>query len=117
MMVIQIILVVFFLFVLFKVFDRFRSGDLKGKEAIGWLVFWILAGAVVVNPNSTLFLAKILGVGRGVDAIIYLAMALLFFLVFKIFVRLEKIEHQITKLVRQDTLSQTKKYENSSRHS
>lgn len=117
MMVIQIILVIFFLFVLFKVLGRFRSGDLKGKEAIGWVIFWILAGVVVISPNSTLVLAKVLGVGRGVDAIIYLAMALLFFLVFKIFVRLETIEHQITKLVRQDTLSQTKKYESPSRHS
>ncbi len=116
-MVIQIILVVFFLVVLFKVLSKFRSGYLKGKETVGWVIFWILAMAVVINPNSTLILAKVLGVGRGVDAILYLTITLLFFLVFKIFVRLEKIERQITKLVRQDTLNQTKKYESSSYHS
>ncbi|MFA6424356.1 MAG: DUF2304 domain-containing protein [Candidatus Magasanikbacteria bacterium] len=117
MIIIQIILVAFFLFVLFKVINQFRSGELKSREAIGWVLFWILAGLVVVSPNSTLILAKVLGVGRGVDAIIYLAIALLFFLLFKIFVRLEKIDHQITKIVRQDTLNQTKKYEGTSRHS
>ncbi|MFA5771060.1 MAG: DUF2304 domain-containing protein [Patescibacteria group bacterium] len=117
MMVIQIILVVFFLFVLFKVLNRFRSGDLKGKETVGWIIFWTLAAVVVISPNSTLILAKLLGVGRGADAIIYLAIVLLFFLVFKIFVRLEKIERQITKLVRQDTLGQAKKYESTSHHS
>ncbi len=117
-MIIQIILVLFFFFALFKVFLRFRSGGLKGREAIGWFVFWILAIAVVINPNYTLILAKILGVGRGVDAIIYLAISLLFFLVFKIYIHLEKIDRQITKLVRQDTLSsQTKKYEDTARHS
>src|SRR3989338_6730338 len=99
MMIIQNILVLFFLFILLKVLSRFRSGGLKGKEMVGWVVFWLLAIVVVVNPNSTMVLAKILGVGRGVDAIIYLAMALLFFLVFKIFAHLEKIERQITKLV------------------
>lgn len=117
MMIIQIILVVFFLFILLKVLSRFRSGGLKGKEMVGWVIFWLLAVAVVVSPNSTMVLAKILGVGRGVDAVMYLAMALLFFLVFKIFIHLEKIERQITKLVRQDTLNKTKKYEGTTRHS
>ncbi|MFA6547704.1 MAG: DUF2304 domain-containing protein [Candidatus Magasanikbacteria bacterium] len=117
MMIIQIILVVFFLFVLFKVLGRFRSGELKGKETIGWIIFWILAIVVVISPNSTTVLAKLLGVGRGVDAVIYLAIALLFFLIFKIFIRLEKIDHQITKIVRQDTLNQAKKYESTPRHS
>ncbi len=117
MMIIQIVLVVFFLFILLKVFSRFRAGDLKSKEMVGWVIFWLLAVVVVVSPNSTLILAKVLGVGRGVDAIIYLAMVLLFFLVFKIFVHLEKIERQMTKLVRQGALDKTKKYESTTRHS
>lgn len=117
MMVIQIVLVLFFLFVILKVLRRFRTGDIRGVEAVGWVFFWLVAAAVVSNPNSTLFLAKILGVGRGVDAVIYLSIALLFFLVFKIFVRLEKIERHITLLARQDALNQAKKYESFTRHS
>lgn len=117
MMIIQIILVAFFLFALLKVFSRFRSGELNGKEALVWAIFWTLSIVVVVNPNSTSILAKTLGVGRGVDAVMYLAVTSLFFLVFKIFVHLEKIERQITKLVRQDALDQSKKYEGTSRHS
>lgn len=117
MMIIQIVLVIFFLFALLKVLGRFRLGELKGKEAVSWAMFWILSILVVVNPNSTSVLAKTLGVGRGVDVIIYLSIALLFFLVFKIFVYLEKIERQITKLVRRDTLDQSKKYEGTAHHS
>jgi hypothetical protein len=117
MMVIQIVLVLFFLFVILKVLRRFRAGDIKGMEAVGWVSFWLVAAAVVTNPNSTLFLAKILGVGRGVDAVIYLSIALLFFLVFKIFVHLEKIERQITRLARRDTLDHAKNYESPSHHS
>ena len=117
MMIIQIVLVIFFLFALLKVVNRFRSGELNGKEALAWAVFWMLSVLVVVNPNSTSVLAKTLGVGRGVDAVMYLAVTLLFFLVFKIFVHLERIERQITKLVRKDTLDQSKKYEGTTRHS
>ncbi len=117
MMIIQIVLVIFFLFALLKVSSRFRSGELSGKETLAWTMFWVMSAVVVVNPNSTSILAKTLGVGRGVDAVIYLAITLLFFLVFKIFVYLEKIERQITKLVRRDTLDQSKKYEGTTRHS
>lgn len=104
MMIIQIILVVFFLFALLKVLSRFKIGELKGVETLSWSLFWIVAVVVVLNPNSTYILAKVLGVGRGVDAIIYLSLAVLFFLVFRIFVRLEKIERNLTKLTRQDAL-------------
>ncbi|OGH89028.1 MAG: hypothetical protein A2537_01625 [Candidatus Magasanikbacteria bacterium RIFOXYD2_FULL_36_9] len=117
MMLIQIVLVLFFLMVILKVLRRFRAGDIKGIEAVGWVFFWLVAVGVVSNPNSTSFLAKILGVGRGVDAVIYLSIALLFFLVFKIFVHLEKIERQITRLTRQDALDRAQKYENPTHHS
>jgi len=117
MMIIQFILVVFFLFALLKVSSRYRSKELKVSEAIGWVLFWVAAILVVANPNSTTMLAKILGVGRGVDAVMYLSIAFLFFLVFKIFAHLEKIESQITKLVRKETLGQSKKYESSTRNS
>lgn len=103
-MIIQIILVVFFLFALLKVLSRFRIGELKWTETLIWSLFWIVSILVVFNPNSTFILAKILGVGRGVDAVIYLSLVVLFFLVFRIFVHLEKIERNLTKLTRQDAL-------------
>ena len=109
MMVIQFVLVIFFLFALFKVVNKFRASELKAWDAIGWAFFWIFAGVVILKPDTTYVLAGILGVGRGVDAIIYLTVAILFFLVFRIFIRLEKIERNLTKLTRQDSLKNVKK--------
>lgn len=103
-MIIQIILVIFFIFALSKVWGRYQNKELNTGEMIGWSLFWILATAVVVVPNSTFILAKILGVGRGADAIVYLSLAIIFFLIFKLFVRLDKMEKQITKIVRTDAL-------------
>ncbi|EKD42972.1 MAG: hypothetical protein ACD_72C00515G0002 [uncultured bacterium] len=104
MIIIQIVLVLFFLFAFIKVLIKFFHQELKASAAIGWLVFWIVSAIVVVVPDFASRLAKILGVGRGVDAIMYLAFVVLFFLVFKVFVRLEKMEKQLTKVVRQDAL-------------
>ncbi|MFZ5390886.1 MAG: DUF2304 family protein, partial [Patescibacteria group bacterium] len=38
--------------------------------------------------------------GRGSDLVVYLAVLILFYLVFKMVVRLEKIEQQLTMIVR-----------------
>ncbi len=103
-MIIQIILVAFFIFAIFKVLGKFKNKEFQTSETIAWSVFWILAIVVVMNPNSTYVLAKFLGVGRGVDAVVYLSLAILFFLIFKMFVRLEKMERQITKVVRAQAL-------------
>ena len=48
--------------------------------------------------------ANILGVGRGVDAVIYLALILLFYMQFKNYVKMEKIEQDVSKVVKEIAL-------------
>jgi len=60
-----------------------------------------MAGFLVALPQATSWLAELVGVGRGVDVAIYLSVVILFYLTFRLFVRLEKIEHNITLLVRE----------------
>lgn len=69
-----------------------------------WLIFWILVVVVVFLPQTTQMLADVLGVGRGVDVVIYIALVALFFLVFKLFVKLESVEQEISQLVRKIAL-------------
>ena len=108
-MLIQILLVIFFLFVVVKVFARYRNGDLRLSGLLFWIGFWMLATVIVVWPNSTMQLAKILGVGRGVDAIMYFALALLFFVFFRTTVKIEQLNRDITKLTRKITLLESER--------
>ena len=87
----QTILIIFFLFAIAKVWGRYRTKDLTWRGASLWSIFWIVAGAIVVWPNSTAFFAKRLGLGRGVDLVIYLALAGLFFVVFRLMVKIERL--------------------------
>jgi len=105
MLLIQVILVLFFIFAAIRVIGRFFAGDLKVSGLIFWLVFWLGAGVIVVWPDSTFYFSKMVGITRGADLIVYLGLALLFFLVFKIMVKLERIEKNITKIVRDKTLN------------
>lgn len=111
MLIIQIILIVFFLFAWSRVFKKYRLGEIKFKELAVWTVFWIIAGVVVVVPNSTNFVAKVVGIGRGADLIIYISLALVFYIIFRIFTRLAKIENDITKIVREIALKNEDKKE------
>lgn len=63
-------------------------------------MFWIAVGGVALSPQTTDVVAKLVGVGRGADFIIYLSMIALFYLMFKLFGKIEDVEREITKLVR-----------------
>ncbi|MCX6782087.1 MAG: DUF2304 family protein [Candidatus Magasanikbacteria bacterium] len=100
MTLIQIILLVVFLAGALSSVIRFKRGDIRPSELILWILFWLSAGAVVAWPDATFYFAKIFGIGRGADLIVYLALVLLFFLVFRLIISVEKQRREITILTR-----------------
>jgi hypothetical protein len=111
MLVIQIILLFFFLFAWSRVFRKYRLNEIKLKELVIWSFFWLIAAIVVLVPNFTSTIAKIVGIGRGADLVIYMSVALLFYILFRVFIRLEKIENNITKITRELALKDNNKKE------
>jgi hypothetical protein len=109
MFLIQILLLLFFLFALLKVVGRFRAGDLSSVGMAGWIVFWVLATTVVLLPDSTSYLAKVVGINRGADLVVYVALVAIFFLVFKLMVKIEILNRDITKLTRKIALDDKNK--------
>ncbi len=109
LVLIQTVLVVFFLFALFKVVSRFKVGELNLTATVGWVIFWIAAGVIVLLPNSTAYFAKMVGIGRGADLVVYLALAILFFIIFKLTVKIELLNRDMTKLTRKISLDQKDK--------
>lgn len=104
MLIIQILLVVFFLFALVKVVGRWRAGELTKGGLVGWSLLWVAAGVVVVLPNSTAYFAKLVGIGRGADLVVYVALAVIFFIIFKLMIKIELLNKDITKLTRKIAL-------------
>jgi hypothetical protein len=108
-MSIQVILIIFILFALWLVLRKTRRKELTQGRALLWVFFWIFAGFAVLYPNTTVWVANKLGVGRGADLVSYISILVLFYLVFRILVRLERMERNITHLVREDALKNSKK--------
>lgn len=105
---IQVFLLIFILFFLSRVFLRSKENVIPPKTALFWTLIWTIAIIGILHPATTSKLAELIGVGRGVDAIIYLALSLLFYLVFRLYVMIEDVRREITTLVRQISLSKVK---------
>ncbi len=104
MTVVQVVIILFVLFAVWRTVAKFREGSLSAGWLVFWCVVWAAAGVAAVLPRTTEWFARLIGVGRGVDAVIYASIIFLFYLVFRIFLRLEKIEHDITLVVRKGAL-------------
>lgn len=100
MLFIQFIIIAFALFALYRTVSRFRAGELHLLPMLLWIVVWLAVIAVTLLPQAASWFAGLIGVGRGVDAVMYLAIILLFYVIFRIFLRIEKVERDITALVR-----------------
>ncbi len=99
-MIIQVIVIGFSIFVISRVVLRFREKKISLLEFITWTLLWIVIPIVVLLPQTTAVLAKLVGVGRGADAIIYLSIIVIFYGLFRLYVKQEHIEHEITQIVR-----------------
>jgi hypothetical protein len=103
-MLIQIILSAFILLILLNLIFKNKKQHLRKTEFFLWFLFWFLGGLTIWFPNLLTQFANFLGIGRGADLIFYLSIIILFFIISKIYIKIEKIERNITKLVRKDAL-------------
>jgi hypothetical protein len=53
-----------------------------------------------IVPESSTALANIIGLGRGLDLVLIFAIIGSYYLIFKIYLKIEKIDQDITELVR-----------------
>ena len=84
---------------------RGRQHALSRMGTFMWGALWVGAAIVVLMPSVASLIARVLGVGRGADAVLYVSIIALFTLVFRIFLRLDKIDRDITLLVRKASLA------------
>lgn len=108
-MFIQILISLFALFALSKVLGKFKKQTLAKSEFVLWFVFWILTAILVWLPNGLTKIANALGIGRGADLIFYASLIIIFYLIFRIYLKLEKMEKNITKIIRKNALDDIEK--------
>lgn len=107
-MIIKVVIILFVVFVLFRTWLRFKQKDITSRELSIWTIFWLLVVGATLAPQQTDLIAQAVGVGRGADLLVYLSIIALFFLVFKVIVKLEKIDKDVTEVVRNTAINKNK---------
>lgn len=106
---IKILFTLFALFAWSRAVIRFYTKDLNLKELLFWSVLWLLMIILVFIPGKTNFLAKLLGMERGNDAMFFLGIVALFYTSYRLYVKANEQEKEITRLVRALALKNIRK--------
>src|SRR3989338_10633154 len=105
----QWIAIIFALFALSRSILRFRDRQTNWKDFLLWSGIWVAVIIVSINPNITYYFAHALGINRGIDLIIYISIIVLFYLMFRLYIKIDKVEKSITLLTRSNAISHVKK--------
>jgi hypothetical protein len=92
-------LIIIFLFLSRLIWQK-KKEQIQATEFIFWLVFWLLTAAAVIFLKQIDKFVSFLGFsGSGIEVLFYVAVAAIFYLIFRVRLKMEKMERDITKIV------------------
>ena len=96
----QILALIVIAFFLIKIFWQYKNQAIQKNEFSFWLVFWLLAAIIIIFLKKLDLLVAQLGFsGSGIQVIFYLGVVMLFYLIFRLRLRLAKMDQNISRLV------------------
>lgn len=94
-------------FYIVRTIKQYAAGKYSPRNTVIWIVFWISISLLALMPNE---IANSLATGLGFkdkpNAIIFVALGLLFLMVFYLSSAINRVENQLTDLVRQLALQE-----------
>jgi len=82
------------------------------SSTIIWIIFWGTLILLAIIPNElSVKLAQVLGIKSNINAIFFVALGLIFLFIFYLSAIVEKLEIQLTELVRKQAIDKQKMYE------
>ncbi len=99
-MILEIIVLVLVLAVLIKLVADLKNGKITPRKFYLWALVWVALAVIVFFPGMIIFLARSIGIERAQDLPIYVSIIVLFYLLFRIGIKIERVEQEITTLVK-----------------
>ena len=106
--VVQVIGILFALFAMFNVYLSYKHNTIKTYSFLFWSLVWLVTLVVAAYPQILRLISDVFQIGRSIDTLIYTSIVVLFYLIFKVFVKINTIEKETTKLVRLLALQEKK---------
>jgi len=94
-----------------RLFLQKKKNHINAAEFSFWFIFWAMVALAVIFLRQIDELVRYLGfTSSGINVLLYLAVALLFYFIFRLRIKLAKIEDEITKIIKE--LAIKGKYQN-----
>ncbi len=71
------------------------------REGFVWALVFLTAGTTILWPRVTVVIAKVMGIGRGADLLLYCAVVTMMIGFLMTYSRLQRLRRELTLLVRQ----------------
>jgi len=107
--IIALLTPLFSLLMILRAISLFRKRKQTGRELILWIVIWVGIGLVAFYPAVLDFLPPIVGMKSGLNFLIFFGFVILFYGVFRLFVKVEELEEKIVKMNREEALKDKEK--------
>jgi len=104
-MIQQIIALILIAFFIWRLKVQKEKKQINKNEFIFWLFFWLCAVVAVIFIRQIDSFVRVLGFsGSGINFLLYLAVLLLFYFVFKMRLNIAKMDKNLTEITRKIAL-------------
>ena len=106
----QIVIIVFSSVMIYQGFHKYltkETGQTLYKVMVR-IIVWGGMAIVATFPKITNSVAEIIGIEGNINAVILIGFLLIFLMIFKLLSAIERLEQDITKLIRKDSLKKIK---------
>jgi small membrane protein len=110
LLLIQVVVVLFSLYAATRALARYRKRTIGWGGLVFWILFWLAAAVCVLVPDLTQRFARVLGVGRGADAVFYVSLVGLSYAFFRLYLRIRLLEQELTLLVRRLAIKEAEEH-------
>ncbi len=108
-MIYQWLLIFFAAFAILLTYNQFRRERVSLYWLISWSILWFAVIGVAFAPQVTDIIAERVGVEKGADLIVYTAVVVFCYAMYRVLVRQEEMQREITRLVREIAILEAKK--------
>lgn len=105
----QIFLIIFAVVALVRTYGQYKKAEVSMHWFWVWFVLWAVVIAVAISPQTTDIIAKFVGVERGADLLVYIAIVVLLYGFARILVAQERQRKEMTELIRTLAIDHGKK--------
>lgn len=98
---IKVLVSLFAVYVIVRAYLRLREGAVSPPRFVAWLIVWLGVAVVTWTPQVTDRISGLVGVQRGVEFFLFVAVLMLAYLIFTLYVKIEQNRREMTDLVRQ----------------